>query len=62
MCLVVAGDGPERTFLENRTQELGEKDRVLFLWSYSRAEAKFIFQNANAFVLASKVEPLVLFI
>lgn len=55
--LVVAGDGPERRYLEKQVQELGEETRILFLGSYTREESKYIFHKANAFVLTSKVEP-----
>lgn len=55
--LEIAGDGPERTSLENLVTTLGEEMRINFTGSYSRNTAPKIFRSADVFVLTSMVEP-----
>ncbi|MCL4575848.1 glycosyltransferase [Fusobacterium nucleatum] len=52
--LVIAGDGPDRKFLENLCIEKKLKDKVIFL---GMIDNPFPFmKNARAFILSSKVE------
>lgn len=54
--LLIAGDGQERTKLENLVDLYGEKTRIHFLGKYSREKAPEIFSNSNVFVLTSEFE------
>jgi glycosyltransferase involved in cell wall biosynthesis len=54
--LVVAGDGPERAALEQRSRELGLDGRVRFLGSVPRDRVLRLFRAADASVLPSAWE------
>ena len=54
--LLIAGDGVERSHLENLVDELGEKDRITFYGEYQIDEAGQIFSQSDAFVLTGKFE------
>jgi glycosyltransferase involved in cell wall biosynthesis len=56
--LVLVGDGPERTSLERRANELGLDGRVRFAGSLSRDEALQYLAGARAAVLSSAWENL----
>jgi glycosyltransferase involved in cell wall biosynthesis len=56
VALAVAGDGPERSTLERRVDELGLGGRVSFLGSVPRAQVLRLFRAADASVLASAWE------
>ena len=55
--LLLAGDGPERTALEQLTAELGLGDRVHFVGRADRPLAVSLFQGCSFFVLPSRLEP-----
>ena len=55
-CLIpftVASEGPERTFLERRAQELGLRDQVVFRSPFSGQEYRQALANHNLFLLPS---------
>ncbi len=54
--LVVAGDGPERALLEQRSRELGLEGRVRFLGNVPRETVLRLFRAADASVLPSAWE------
>ncbi|HEX6066959.1 MAG TPA: glycosyltransferase family 4 protein [Longimicrobiales bacterium] len=54
--LDIAGDGPDRTLLEEMARELGIADRVHFLGWVPRDRIPATFSNASIFVLASRIE------
>jgi glycosyltransferase involved in cell wall biosynthesis len=54
--LVVAGDGPERSALERRVDELRLNDRVRFLGSVPRETVVRLFRAADASLLSSAWE------
>jgi glycosyltransferase involved in cell wall biosynthesis len=54
--LVIAGDGPDRTPLERRAQELGIADRVTFLGAQPRGRVVELFRAADAAILSSSWE------
>ena len=53
--MVIAGDGPLRSTLEDLTRELGIADRVRFLGNWNDVPA--LLRSVDIFVLASKFEP-----
>jgi uncharacterized protein (TIGR03085 family) len=55
--LVVAGDGPERSALEQQAIELGIAERVDFPGATDRATTASLFRGADVFVLPSRHEP-----
>ena len=55
--LLLAGDGPERTVLEQLTAELCLGDRVRFVGRADRPLAVSLFQGCSFFVLPSRLEP-----
>jgi glycosyltransferase involved in cell wall biosynthesis len=54
--LDVAGDGPERSALEQQARELGLADRVRFLGWITRDQLRPTYTSADLFVLASRIE------
>jgi len=56
LILVIAGDGPYRETLEKITRKLGLEKHVLFLGFVARAKMKELYNLAEVFVFASKVE------
>jgi glycosyltransferase involved in cell wall biosynthesis len=54
--LDIAGDGPERTDLEQMAQALGVAEQVRFLGWVSREQLPQVFGAADVFVLASRAE------
>ena len=56
--LVIVGDGPERGSLEQLTQDLGLKDRVVFAGTRTRDEVLRTLAGARAAVLSSAWENL----
>lgn len=52
--LVIAGDGPDRKFLEDLCAKKNIKDRVIFLGMVNNPY--LLMKNAKAFILSSKVE------
>lgn len=54
--LVIAGDGPYRETLERMARRLGLEDRVLFLGFVARAKMKELYNLAEVFIFASRVE------
>jgi glycosyltransferase involved in cell wall biosynthesis len=54
--LVIAGDGPERTMLEQRAAEHGIADRIRFLGSVERERLPDLYASADAFVFPSVTE------
>ena len=54
--LVIAGDGPDRSALEQRAAELGLGDRVRFLGSQPRERVVELFRAADATILSSSWE------
>jgi len=56
--LVVAGDGPEMTKLQNLKKELGLDDSVKFLGNISRAETWQLRKSSDIYVLNSTYEGL----
>ena len=55
--LVIAGDGPERSSLEQRAAELGIADRVRFLGFLNQSQLPSAYAAADVFVLPSLFEP-----
>jgi glycosyltransferase involved in cell wall biosynthesis len=56
--LDVAGDGPERKFMETKAAVLGIVGRVRFLGYQSQAEVRELLRRADVFVMASFAEGL----
>ncbi|WP_306395595.1 glycosyltransferase family 4 protein [Telluria beijingensis] len=56
VCLVIAGDGPNRGMLENLVRELKLEDRVTFLGAVSQQELRIQYGQADAMVLSSSRE------
>ncbi len=56
MLLVLAGDGPDRSHLEQQAEELGILDRVLFLGMLDTPAVVEAYQAADMFVFASTME------
>lgn len=54
--LVIAGEGPQRAFLEQMARELGVDARVRFLGALDRARLPELYASADAFVFASLTE------
>lgn len=54
--LVLVGDGPERTALEDRAADMGLGDRVSFLGARPRLQLKHYLAAATCFVFASQTE------
>ena len=54
--LVIAGDGPERTALEERAREKGVADRVTFTGEYAREALPDLYASADAFLFPSVTE------
>lgn len=54
--LIIGGDGPERTYLEQLTKELGVDEQVTFLGMLTRDRVKYEMAKSNAFVLSSEYE------
>jgi glycosyltransferase involved in cell wall biosynthesis len=55
--LVFAGDGPERSNLEDRATKLGLADRVRFLGFLNQSQLPSVYCAADLFVLPSLFEP-----
>ena len=55
--LLIAGEGPERTALEQLAQQQGLKERVRFLGRADRQTAIALFKGCVFFVLPSRLEP-----
>jgi len=55
--LVFAGDGPMRAELETEAENLGIRDRVLFLGFLNQSELPAIYTLADLFILPSEYEP-----
>jgi colanic acid/amylovoran biosynthesis glycosyltransferase len=60
--LTIAGDGPEREFLQNQVRSLDIVDRVTFLGYQSQQEVRALLKRVDAFAMTSFVEgvPVVL--
>jgi colanic acid/amylovoran biosynthesis glycosyltransferase len=56
--LDIAGDGPDRKFLETKAAALGIGGRVRFLGYQSQAEVRDLLRRADVFVMASFAEGL----
>ncbi len=56
--LDIAGDGPERKFLEAKAASLGISRRVHFLGYRSQAQVRELLRQADVFVMASFAEGL----
>jgi glycosyltransferase involved in cell wall biosynthesis len=54
--LLIAGEGPDRPWLEQRARELGIADRVVFLGGQPRRRVVELFAAADATVLSSSWE------
>jgi glycosyltransferase involved in cell wall biosynthesis len=54
--LVIAGEGPDRAPLEQRADELGISDRVIFLGSQPRDRVVELFSAADATIMSSSWE------
>src|SRR5690606_16837946 len=54
--LIIGGDGPERTYLEQLAKELGVDEQVSFLGMLTRDRVKHEVAKSNAFVLSSEYE------
>lgn len=54
--LVIAGDGPEKQWLESLAKKLKVADRCVFLGVVSRDKIPLVYASANLFVFASKTE------
>ena len=54
--LVIAGDGPYRAALEKMARKLGLEEKVLFLGFVAKAKMKELYNLAEVFVFASRVE------
>lgn len=54
--LIIMGDGPERSNLEDLARQLGVSDRVCFTGKYKREQMAEELAKANCFVLASRFE------
>lgn len=56
--LLIAGEGPERTSLENLIGSLGLQERAQLIGRADRATAVALFKGCEIFVLPSRMEPL----
>ncbi len=54
--LLIAGEGIDRTRLENLVSEFNEGHRITFFGEYTKEDACQIFSEADAFVLTSQFE------
>lgn len=54
--LLLVGEGPERSHLEEQIQRLGLKEQVQFLGLLPHPEINRVFQRSHVFVLASRSE------
>lgn len=54
--LVIAGDGPERTNIENLISDLELNDKVLLLGNVNKSEFFNMFSTSDCFALASRSE------
>lgn len=54
--LVIVGDGPERSHLENHARRLGVHDRVVFRGRVSDAELRQAYAEASVFALPSVLD------
>lgn len=57
LALTIIGDGPERSRLEELTDALGVRDRVIFLGQKSRNDVAAEFRTATCVVIPSVVAP-----
>ena len=55
-CLVIVGDGPERTALEKLTSEVGVRDKVRFIGEVSQEDLAHWLSACSVFCLPSKSE------
>jgi colanic acid/amylovoran biosynthesis glycosyltransferase len=60
--LTIAGDGPERAFLQDKARRLGIVERVTFLGYQSQKQVRALLQHVDVFAMTSFVEgiPVVL--
>ena len=56
LCLIIAGDGPQRQELEEHVTALGLSDRMLFTGYLDHAKLIDLYKAADLFVFASKTE------
>lgn len=56
--LIIGGDGPERTQLEQRCQQQGINDKVIFLGYVANKDLPPIYAAANIYILSSQQEGL----
>ncbi len=56
--LLICGDGPERTHLEQLARDLGVTDRIYFAGQRNRKDALALMADCDVFVLASTYEGL----
>jgi colanic acid/amylovoran biosynthesis glycosyltransferase len=56
--LDIAGDGPQRAFLEAKAVSLAVGDRVRFLGNQSQRQVRELLRNADVFVMGSFAEGL----
>lgn len=54
--MLLAGDGPDRSFLEQRSRELGLSGECIFTGKLPNEELAAYYQAADAFLFASKTE------
>lgn len=54
--LIVVGDGPYRTYLEELTEKFGVQDLVCFEGQKNKCDLPCYYQNADVFILPSKKE------
>jgi glycosyltransferase involved in cell wall biosynthesis len=55
--LVIAGDGPERGRLQQQAVDLGVDERVFFPGVLTQSEVAGVLQDAEIFVMPSRMEP-----
>ena len=56
VCLLIAGDGPERSNLENRVRELGLGDSVIFAGARNNSELPVLYADADIVAIPSLKE------
>lgn len=54
--LIIGGDGPERYNIEKLILKLNLQDNVILLGQLNRVQVKYVLENSNCFVLASRFE------